>query len=281
VPPLLELSEVEARYGEFVALQDVYLVVPEGSVVALLGPNGMGKSTLLRTISGVLRPVRGEIRFDDRRIDGLPEHTIARLGLVHIPEGRGLFPGLTVRENLRMLSYVQRNGHDAALRRVFELFPSLESRMEQTAGTLSGGEQQMLSLAAALLMQPRLLMVDELSLGLGPRIVQELFETVRRIRDEGTTILLVEQYVAHALRLADIVVILHKGRVEFVGEPGELAQNERLVEAYLGVAGTESYAVTEKAARPSRRRAASNAPRGRARRRRRPSTAANGEPPRP
>jgi branched-chain amino acid transport system ATP-binding protein len=237
--PLLRLRGVEARYGRFVALQNLSLVVPEGSVVALLGPNGAGKTTTLRTISGMLPPAAGEIVFDGMRIDGWPDHRIARAGLAHIPEGRGIFPGLTVRENLLMARTGTRNGR-AGLDRVFALFPVLAERLSQTAGTLSGGEQQMLSLARAVIAEPRLLMVDELSLGLAPRLVAQLFETVRQLRDQGTTILLVEQYVRHALRLADIVVILHKGRMRFIGEPGELAHDETLVESYLGTSGAET-----------------------------------------
>jgi len=234
--PLLRLRGVDASYGRFVALSGISLVVPEGSVVALLGPNGAGKSTMLRTISGMLVPTRGEITFDGARIDGLPDYKIARRGLSHIPEGRGIFPGLSVRENLMMAGYGV--GEDnGSMKRVFELFPVLERRNSQTAGTLSGGEQQMLSLARAIITNPRLLMLDELSLGLAPRLVTQLFEDVRAIRDSGTTILLVEQYVRHALRLADIVVILHKGRIRFIGEPGELEHDETLVESYLGTSG--------------------------------------------
>ena len=235
--PLLRLRGVEARYGRFVALQNVSLIVPEGSVVALLGPNGAGKSTMLRTISGMLSPTEGQITFDGARIDGLPDYKIARMGLGHIPEGRGIFPGLSVRENLMMAGYGV-NG-DGSLGRVFELFPVLEDRKSQTAGTLSGGEQQMLSLARAIVTRPRLLMLDELSLGLAPRLVAQLMNDVRAIRETGTTILLVEQYVRHALRLADIVVILHKGKVRFIGEPGELEHDETLVESYLGTSGAE------------------------------------------
>ncbi|MEX2554820.1 MAG: ABC transporter ATP-binding protein [Actinomycetota bacterium] len=237
--PLLRLRNVDASYGRFVALSNVSLVVPEGAVVALLGPNGAGKTTMLRTISGMLPAAAGEITFDGARIDRLADHRIAKLGLAHIPEGRGIFPGLTVRENLLMASHAGRNGGDR-LGRVFELFPVLESRRSQTAGTLSGGEQQMLSLARAVITDPRMLMIDELSLGLAPRLVSQLFDNVQAIREYGTTILLVEQYVRHALRLADIVVILHKGKVRFIGEPGELQHDETLVESYLGTSGAES-----------------------------------------
>ncbi len=239
MPPLLRLRNVEARYGRFVALSGISLIVPEGSGVALLGPNGAGKTTMLRTISGMLPPAAGEIVFDGLRIDRMPDHKIAKLRLAHIPEGRGIFPGLSVRDNLLMARYRQAKTENG-LGRVFELFPVLEKRKTQTAGTLSGGEQQMLSLARAVITNPRLLMIDELSLGLAPRLVAQLFDTVQQIRDSGTTILLVEQYVRHALRLADIVVILHKGRIRFIGEPGELAHDETLVESYLGTSGAES-----------------------------------------
>lgn len=268
--PLLRVRGVEARYGRFVALSDVSLIVPEGAVVALLGPNGAGKSTLLRTVSGMMAPAQGDIVFDGRRIAGLSDHKIARMGLAHIPEGRGIFPSLSVRENLLMATYGTQNG-EADLSRVFSLFPVLEQRRAQIAGTLSGGEQQMLSVARAVVTQPRLLMVDELSLGLAPKLVTQLFETVERIREQGISILLVEQYVRHALRLADIVVILHKGRVQFIGEPGELAHSERLVESYLGHAGTASYGITEEPPpeelappQPARRRAAKPRKAGRA-----------------
>jgi branched-chain amino acid transport system ATP-binding protein len=258
--PLLRVRGVEACYGRFVALHNVSLIVPEGAVVALLGPNGVGKSTLLRTVSGMMQPTAGEITFDGERIDGLPDYAIARRGLAHIPEGRGIFPGLTVRDNLRMARLASGNGQRNGLRRCFELFPVLEQRLDQVAGTLSGGEQQMLSVARAVVTEPRLLMVDELSLGLAPRLVTELMSTVERIREQGTAILLVEQYVRHALRLADIIVILHKGKVQFIGEPGELEREEKLVQAYLGQSGTGSLALSAEEApkpkpkRPRRRR---------------------------
>lgn len=259
--PLLRLRGVEACYGRFVALQNISFVVPEGSVVALLGPNGAGKTTLLRTISGMLQPARGEIIFDGTPIHRLTDYAIARLGLAHIPEGRGIFPSLTVRENLLMAEYGATAGGAETLGRVFDLFPILEQRREQQAGTLSGGEQQMLSLARAVITRPRLLAVDELSLGLAPILVGQLFETVARIRDGGTSILLVEQYVRHALRLADIVVILHKGRIKFIGEPGELALDDRLVSSYLGGQSTAAYGLAQPAgesgaaAAPAKKRA--------------------------
>jgi len=267
--PLLRLRNVESRYGAFVALQHVSLVVPEGSVVALLGPNGVGKTTLLRTVSGMMAPWAGEITFDGVRIDRMPDHEIARLGLEHIPEGRGIFPTLSVRENLMMAAYTT-DGLNGSLTRVNELFPVLETRRDQIAGTLSGGEQQMLSLARAIITRPRLLMVDELSLGLAPRLVGQLFDTLEKIKQDGTTILLVEQYVRYALRLADIVVILHKGHVAFIGEPGELAHEGKLVEAYLGGSQAEQATAEAEEQEGPRRRSTASATSG-ARPKRKPS----------
>ncbi len=269
--PLLRLRNVEARYGAFVALQHVSLIVPQGSVVALLGPNGVGKTTLLRTVSGMMSPSDGEITFDGIRIDNLPDHAIARLGLEHIPEGRGIFPTLTVRENLQLADYTT-EGMNGSIERVNQLFPVLQQRRDQIAGTLSGGEQQMLSLARSIITQPKLLMVDELSLGLAPRLVAQLFDTLEKIKRDGTTILLVEQYVRYALRLADIVVILHKGRVAFIGEPGELAHEGKLVEAYLGGSQAESAtAEAEEQGGPRPRRRASGGATSGARPKRKPS----------
>jgi len=269
--PLLRLRNVESRYGAFVALQHVSLIVPEGSVVALLGPNGVGKTTLLRTVSGMMSPTDGEITFDGVRIDDMRDHEIARLGLEHIPEGRGIFPTLTVRENLQMAAYTS-DGGNGALARVNHLFPVLQQRRGQIAGTLSGGEQQMLSLARSIITQPKLLMVDELSLGLAPRLVAQLFDTLEKIKRDGTTILLVEQYVRYALRLADIVVILHKGRVAFIGEPGELAHEGKLVDAYLGGSQAESAtAEAEEQGGPRPQRRASGGATSGARPKRKPS----------
>jgi branched-chain amino acid transport system ATP-binding protein len=269
--PLLRLRNVESRYGAFVALQHVSLIVPEGSVVALLGPNGVGKTTLLRTVSGMMSPTEGEITFDGVRIDNMRDHEIARLGLEHIPEGRGIFPTLTVRENLQMAAYTT-DGVNGGLARVHQLFPVLQERRGQVAGTLSGGEQQMLSLARSIITQPKLLMVDELSLGLAPRLVAQLFDTLEKVKSDGTTILLVEQYVRYALRLADLVVILHKGHVAFIGEPGELAHEGKLVEAYLG--GSQAASATAEAEEQEgpkpRRRATASATSG-ARPKRKPS----------
>jgi branched-chain amino acid transport system ATP-binding protein len=229
---LLELDHVTVAYGGLRALTDVSLVVPEGTVVALLGPNGAGKSTTLRTISGLIHPEGGRIVFDGRRIDGDPPYRVARAGILHVPEGRGIFPSLTVQANLEMAGYGLDHGVDVATGAA-RLFPALEPRMAQLAGTLSGGEQQMLALARALLSRPRLLMLDEISMGLAPLIVGQLFAAVRDMAGAGATVLMVEQYVQAALELADYVYLLDKGRVVDLGEPADL-QETGMLASYLG-----------------------------------------------
>jgi branched-chain amino acid transport system ATP-binding protein len=231
-PHVLELDDVFVSYGAMRALSGVSLVVPEGSVVALIGPNGAGKSTMLRTISGLVRPERGRILVDGVRTDLRQAHHIARMGVVHVPEGRGIFPSLSVHENLEISSYAVGEGVDPVAGGV-DLFPVLGGRLTQSAGTLSGGEQQMLALARALLSRPRLLMVDEISMGLAPIIVSQLFNTLRTRAEAGTTVLLVEQYVEAALDLADYVYVLDKGRIVDVGEPADMRRSG-LVSAYLG-----------------------------------------------
>ncbi|MGH9136703.1 MAG: ABC transporter ATP-binding protein [Acidimicrobiales bacterium] len=224
--PLLEVDDLRAGYGRIEVLHELSVAVPEGCVVALLGPNGSGKTTTLRAISGTL-PVRGgSIRFDGRRVDNRRPSDIAAGGLVLIPEGRGIFAGLSVRENLRIAhrsaTTEVAGPWDEWFALVVERFPWLPERLEQRAGSLSGGEQQMLALTRALVGQPRLVMFDELSMGLAPLVVEMLFEQVARLRDEGRTILLVEQYVTQALLLADLCYVLAKGRVAWCGEPAEL-----------------------------------------------------------
>ncbi len=231
--PVLEMVNVSVAYGGMRALRDVSLVVPEGTVVALLGPNGAGKSTALRAVSGLVRPQRGTIRVDGVRTDWMPPHAIARRQVVHVPEGRGVFPSLTVRENLVMSGYAVAGDIDPVAEGV-ALFGALGRRLPQAAGTLSGGEQQMLALARALLARPRLLMVDEISMGLAPLVVGQLFDTLRQRAAAGVTVLLVEQYVDAALELADVVYVLDKGRVVDVGEPADVRQGA-LASAYLGV----------------------------------------------
>ncbi len=222
--PLLELRNVSAGYGPFRAVFDVSLDIQEGKVLALLGSNGAGKTTIARIASGLVRPTSGEVLFEGVRIDKLRPYRITRLGIVHAPEGRSVFASLSVEENL-VLSFRRefgRRGVSPALARAYELFPRLGERRKQVAGTLSGGEQRMLSLARVLVHPPRLLIADELSLGLAPIIIDEVYRNLAAIRDAGTTLLLVEQYVGHALQIADEVAVLTKGTVAFRGPTDEL-----------------------------------------------------------
>jgi len=229
--PLLTVEAVTVAYDRFVAVEDASLVVPEGSIVALLGPNGAGKSTLLKAIAGLVPCRSGSIRLGDRALDTLPAHTRAALGICLIPEGRGIFPNLTVTDNL----FLALGRDDAAVQRVEEFFPVLAQRRQQLAGTLSGGEQQMLALARAVGADPTLLLTDELSLGLAPILVATITETLERLHAErGRTILLVEQYATHALRIADLVYILNHGQLVWAGEPAEVRSSRVLVESYLG-----------------------------------------------
>src|SRR5437764_12437196 len=238
MPPLLEVDRVTSGYGKVEVLHDLSVSVPEGTVVALLGPNGAGKTTTLRTISGTLPVWQGRIRLDGRRVDGRSAYEIATRGVTLVPEGRGIFPGLEVKENLTIAANAAR-GVDAAwrereLERVFESFPRLRERLRQRAGTLSGGEQQMLALSRAFLSRPRVLLMDEISMGLAPRLVEQLFDSVAELKARGQTIVLVEQYLTYALRFADICYVLAKGSVAFVGEPNELRDSEALASSYLG-----------------------------------------------
>ena len=222
----LDLEGVCAGYGRIQVLRGIDLTVPAGSVVALLGPNGVGKTTTLRAISGTVPVTSGRIRLDGRRIDRLRPSAIAKRGLVLVPEGRGVFPALSVEDNLRVAH--RSAPRDVAgtwpefLDDITTTFPRLGERLSQTAGSLSGGEQQMLAVCRALVGQPKVVMFDELSMGLAPLIVAELFERVAALRDAGRTIVLVEQHLTYALDLADLCYVLAKGEVVFAGEPGEL-----------------------------------------------------------
>jgi branched-chain amino acid transport system ATP-binding protein len=221
-PPLLELDRVEAGYGPFRAVFGVSFAVPEGNVVALLGPNGAGKTTIARLVSGLIPVTAGTVRFDGDDITGMTPSRIAPLGIVHAPEGRSVFATLTVEENLTLdfRRNLGRGGVAAGLEKAYELFPQLGERRKQVAGTLSGGEQRMLSLARVLVRSPRLVVVDELSLGLGPIVIDEVYASLEKVRRAGSTLLLIEQYVGHALRIADSAVLLHHGEVVYDG-PGD------------------------------------------------------------
>ena len=233
---LLVVNEIEAYYGRVCALHSVSLEVAEGSVVALLGANGAGKTTTLRVISGLLRPTRGTVEFDGRRIDGMSPDRLVRMGIVQVPEGRQIFADLTVHENLMLGGYARRDLGAARQKppRVFDYFPRLRERLQQRGGTLSGGEQQMLAIGRALMARPRLLLLDEPSLGLAPMLVKEIFRVISEIRAAGTTVLLVEQNVHMALDIADRAYVLETGRVMFGDRSAALRQREEVRRAYLG-----------------------------------------------
>jgi branched-chain amino acid transport system ATP-binding protein len=230
---MLELRGITAGYGDTIVLRDVSLAVPAGCVVALLGPNGAGKTTLLRVASGLLRPRRGEVLLHDRNVTGFRPHARAAAGLCHIPEGRGIFRDLSVRENL--VVQARPGAEEQTIAAAVEIFPVLGERLRQAAGTLSGGEQQMLALARALAGEADVVLLDEVSMGLAPLIVGEIFDALVQFRARGTALLLVEQYVHRALELADFVFVLARGRIVFAGESGEV-EGEDLVQRYLGVA---------------------------------------------
>ena len=233
---MLELTALEVRYGGIAALQGISLSVPEGTVVTLIGANGAGKSTTLRAISGLVEPSAGDITFRGSSIVGLPAERIVGLGIVQVPEGRRVFPELSVDENLRVGAYLVRDKAVVAgeLERMYALFPRLAERRKQVGSSLSGGEQQMLAFARALMSRPRLLLLDEPSLGLAPQLIDEVAATVGRIRQEGVTVLLVEQNAHVALNLADRGYVLETGRVTISGTGPELLDDPRVQEAYLG-----------------------------------------------
>ena len=232
---MLALDGLDVYYGEIHALRGVALDVRGGEIVTLLGNNGAGKSTTLKTISGLLAPRRGSVVFDGRVLGGVPAHEIVARGIAHVPEGRRIFNRLTVRENLAMGAYLRNDGDiEADLDRVFELFPRLKERVSQVAGTLSGGEQQMLAIGRALMARPRLLLLDEPSMGLAPVLVEQIFATIGSINAQGTTILLVEQNAAMALSIAHRGYVLETGAVVLSGTAGQLAENAEVRRAYLG-----------------------------------------------
>jgi branched-chain amino acid transport system ATP-binding protein len=242
VTPLLEVSDLDVRYGSSRALFGVSLAVAPGTVLAVLGVNGAGKSTLARCISGLVAPFSGTVTFDGRDITGLAAHRIRRLGLTYVPEGRGIFPGLSVTDNLKMaVAQEPRGERAAAIERAVEHFPVLGNRSNQRAGSLSGGEQQMLALARALAVTPKLVIADEMSLGLAPLMTESVFESLERARTEGITIVLIEQFVHRALAMADSCVILTRGQVGWSGSAAEAGQE--VLERYLGEGDTPSATV--------------------------------------
>jgi len=234
---LLEVRDLDVHYGGIHALKGVSFSVEEGKIVTLIGANGAGKTTTLRAISGLLKPTRGSVTFCGRPIGGLAPHTIVGRGLAHVPEGRGIFANLTVDENLSLGSYLRTDPAAVAKdrERALELFPRIRERLHQNAGTLSGGEQQMLAIARALLTRPKLLLLDEPSLGLAPQMVQLIFKIVKTIVAEGTTILLVEQNAHMALSIAASAHVLEVGALVTSGPAAELARDDKIRKAYLGV----------------------------------------------
>ncbi|MEK6599797.1 MAG: ABC transporter ATP-binding protein [Deltaproteobacteria bacterium] len=234
---MLKLSHIYTAYGNIEALKDVSIDISQGGIAAIIGANGAGKSTLLNTISGVFSPKKGEIEFLGKRIDGLPAHAVVEMGISHVPEGRRIFPQLTVMENMEMGAYLRRGDKKAVkedMEKGFAYFPILKERLKQYGGTLSGGEQQMLAIARALMSRPKLILLDEPSLGLAPMMVDRIFEIIKRINQEGMTILLVEQNANAALRLANKGYVLETGRVVMQGDAEALLKNPQLRAAYLG-----------------------------------------------
>ena len=232
---ILKVESINVFYGAIHAIRDVSLYVDEGEIVTLIGANGAGKSTTLQTISGLLRSRTGGIEFAGESIFRLPPHKIVERGLAQVPEGRRIFLQMTVQENLDMGAFTRRDGGQAEeLEKVYDQFPRLAERRRQIAGTLSGGEQQMLAIGRALMSKPKLLMLDEPSMGLAPILVEQIFDIIRRLHESGTTILLVEQNAQMALSVADRAYVMETGRIALSGTGAELAQSDRVRQAYLG-----------------------------------------------
>ena len=231
---MLQVRDINVYYGAIHAIKNVSLDVNEGEIVTLIGANGAGKSTVLMTISGLLRSRTGAVSFMGERIDRMQPHKIVARGLAQVPEGRRIFMQMTVRDNLEMGAYVSAGGVEAALERVYKHFPRLKERRDQIAGTLSGGEQQMLAISRALMSDPKLLMMDEPSMGLAPILVEQIFEIIADLHREGATILLVEQNARMALSIADRAYVLETGGIALSGAGGELAKSDAIRKAYLG-----------------------------------------------
>lgn len=233
---MLKVNNIDVYYGAIHAIKGISIEVPKGEIVTLVGSNGAGKSTTLRTISGLLRPKNGTILFEDKHIEGVAAHKIVGMGLCQVPEGRRVFANMTVMENLEMGAYLRsdKDGIAKDLEDVFTKFPRLLERKEQVSGTLSGGEQQMLAMGRALMSRPRLLLLDEPSMGLAPLLVKEIFHIIQEINASGTTVLLVEQNANMALSIADKAYVLETGRIALAGTAKELASSEAVRKAYLG-----------------------------------------------
>jgi branched-chain amino acid transport system ATP-binding protein len=236
-PPLLTVSNIETFYGPIMAIRGVSFAVPAGGIVTILGANGAGKTTILKTLCGVMDPQKGTVAFDGREVQGMDPDRVARLGLSHVPEGREVFPFLTVRENLRMGAFTRKDRDEVArdMEAVYGYFPVLQERAEQRAGQLSGGEQQMLAISRALMARPKMMLLDEPSLGLSPKLVKDIFEIIVRInRERGVTVLLVEQNANMALHTADYGYVLEVGRIVMEGPCVDLLEKDDIKEFYLG-----------------------------------------------
>ena len=231
---LLEVDDIHTFYGNIEALKGISLTVEEGEIVTLIGSNGAGKSTTLRSISGMTPPRQGAIRFDGEDISTVPPQNIVQRGISQSPEGRHVFPRMTVRENLDMGAYLRRDDYSEDMERVFELFPRLKERERQKGGTMSGGEQQMLAIGRALMARPKLLLLDEPSMGIAPILVDRIYETIKQINEQGTTILLVEQSATHALNASSRGYVLATGEVALSDSSAALQKNEEVQKAYLG-----------------------------------------------
>ncbi|MBR2183471.1 MAG: ABC transporter ATP-binding protein [Acidaminococcaceae bacterium] len=233
---MLKVRDLVVAYGGIEALKGISVDVPDGQIVTLIGANGAGKSTLLRTIMGLVKPQSGSVEYNEENLKGLNSQHIVSRGITLVPEGRRVFPNLTVLENLRIGAYLRKDEEDIVkdIKRIYELFPRLEERNWQMAGTLSGGEQQMLALGRALMSRPKVIMMDEPSLGLAPLVIKDIFNIIRRINESGTTVLLVEQNANMALKVAHHACVLETGRIKMEGSGRELLENEVIKEAYLG-----------------------------------------------
>lgn len=235
-PVLLDIKDLHVSYGAIAAVKGITLEVREGEIVTLIGSNGAGKSTTLRTVSGLLKPKNGSITFAGENIGGMPGHEVVAKGICQSPEGRRIFPRMTVEENLDLGAFLRKDANEIKADRemVLDLFPRLKERISQKAGTMSGGEQQMLAVGRALMGKPKLLILDEPSMGLAPVLVDLIFDTIQKIRETGTTVLLVEQNALAALRIADYAYVLESGHMNMEGDARDLANDQRVVNAYLG-----------------------------------------------